>query len=72
MKWLKKIFRKKWPKRILIEVRDGDCKLIDFTIVKIYSWDQVMSLGAHFSQEVMSHYSDENLDEVYWNYEEVN
>ena len=66
--WLKKIFRP-WPKKICIEVRDSECNLLDFKIVKIYSWNEVMKIGSAFSQEVLEYYINE--DEVYWTYREV-
>ena len=70
MNWLKKLFRRKWPKRIRIEVRDGNCQLLDFTYYTINSWDEVIPYGEQFAQDVMSTYPAEELDEVYWHYEE--
>lgn len=67
---IKKFFRP-WPKRILIEVRDGDCRLIDFKYVYIKSWNDIIPLGEAFCQEVMIEWECEELDEVFWRYEEA-
>ena len=61
--------RFQWPKLIYIEVRDGDCNLLDGTFEYINSWDEVIPLGTAFAQDVMAaEPANENLDEVYWNY----
>lgn len=69
-KKIKKFFHP-WPKRIRIEVRDGQCRLIDFKFVNIKSWDEIFPLGEAFCQEVMRVWECEDLDEVYWHYEEA-
>jgi hypothetical protein len=39
---------------------------------KIRSWNEVMTLGSKFCQDIMALCpNDDNLDEVYWSYEEV-
>ena len=73
MKWFKKLFHCKWPKLIRFTVRNGDCELLAITHYIADSWDEVMSFGSEFAQTIMAaHPNEENLDEVYWNYEEVN
>lgn len=68
-KWL---FKRKWPKVIKVVVRDGDCNFLDSCFISINSWDEVIPRGSQFAQDVMSSMStDEAVDEVYWNYEEV-
>ena len=70
--WKKiKKFLRPWPKTICFEVRDGDCQLLDTMYAEINSWNEVMPLGTQFCQDVMSCLSGENIDEVYWRYEEV-
>lgn len=72
MKWFKRLFRRKWPKLIRFTVRSGDCELLAITYHRVYSWNEVMGIGEKFAQDVMRAYpNDENLDEVYWHYEEV-
>ena len=62
----------RWPKTIYIEVRDGDCQLLDFGYFEINSWNEVIPIGAQFAQDVISALpADEKYDEVYWNYKEV-
>ena len=62
----------RWPRRFRVEVRDGDCRLLDFTFITAYSWDDVMRQSSKFAQDVLSSEpAAEALDEVYWNYEEV-
>ena len=66
-KWLKP-----WPKRIRFEVRDGNCNLIGVKTDIIYNWNEVMDIGIDFCQQIMALCpSSDNLDEVYWRYEEV-
>lgn len=66
-KWLKP-----WPKRIRFEVRDGNCHLIGMKTEKVKSWNEVMVIGSEFCQSIMRLCPDEeNLDEVYWRYEEI-
>lgn len=65
-KWLKP-----WPKKVRIEVRDGDCQLLDFNIVYIYNWCDLTLKGEAMAQTAMLEYNCENLDEVYITYEEV-
>jgi hypothetical protein len=69
MKWF---FKREWPKRIKIEVRDGNAQLLDFMIVKINSWDEVMEIGSKFAQDTMIQFADDNIDECYWRFEEYN
>ena len=72
MSWFKNLFRRKWPKVIKIIVRDGDCNFLDSCFISINSWDEIMPQGEQFCQDVMSAAPyDENVDEVYWNYEVV-
>lgn len=66
-KWLKP-----WPKKMRFEVRDGDCRLIGIKTEIVYSWDEVIIIGGEFCQHIMAIApKNENLDEVYWRYEEV-
>ena len=58
----------RWPKQILIEVRDEENRLIDSTIVNIQSWNEIMPLGEMFAKEVIDIW---DCDEVYWSYEEL-
>lgn len=67
-KWLKRLF-KPWPKTIWFEARDGDCKLLATKEVKIYSWNEIMTIGKEFADEVMFFYKGDNVDEIYWRYE---
>jgi hypothetical protein len=67
---IKKFF-KPWPKTLRFEVRNGDCKLLAVKEVKVYSWNEVMTIGAEFADEVMFFYPGHEADEVYWRYEEV-
>ena len=60
----------RWPKTVVITVRDGDCRFLDRLYVDIYNWNDVMKFGESFCQEVMRRTENENLDEVYWEYEE--
>ena len=73
MKFLIKLWNRlrDWPKTIRITVRDGDCQLLGSKYVAINSWNEVMKLGADFAEEIMLVTENENLDEVYWHYEEV-
>lgn len=71
MSWLRKLFRRKWPKVIKITVRDGDCNFIDSTFISINSWDELIPQSTQFAQDVMSSYPTESLDEVYWSCEEI-
>ena len=71
MSWLKKLFRRKWPKVIKVTVRSGDCEFLDSTFISINSWDELYPQSAQFAQDVMSSHPVEDLDEVYWSCEEV-
>ena len=62
----------RWPKLIYFEVRDGDSNLLDCKFARIYSWNEVMTIGEAFAQEVMAVAPiEDNLDECYWHYVEV-
>ena len=65
-KWLKR-----WPKDYRITVRDGDCQILGTCYITVESYAELMQKGSEFAQEVMRFAENENLDEVYWNYEEV-
>ena len=71
MCWLKKLFRRKWPKVIKITVRDGECNFLDSTFISINSWKELMPRASEFAQDVMASWPSEELDEVYWECEEV-
>ena len=69
MKWF---FKREWPKRIKIEVRDGRGQLLDFMIVKVNSWDEVMEIGSSFAQDTMAQLAGDDIDECFWRYEVYN
>lgn len=67
---IKKFF-KPWPKTLRFEVYNGNCELLATKEVEIYSWNEVMTIGKEFADEVMFFYTEDDVDEVYWGYEEV-
>ena len=54
MCWLKKLFRRKWPKVIKITVRDGECNFLDSTFISTNSWNELMPRASEFAQDVMA------------------
>ena len=69
MKWIKKLFKRKWPKRVRVEVRDGDCMLLDYTHIKIYNLYELDVFCPVFFRKVISSYpASEALDGAYCEY----
>ena len=59
----------RWPKTLIVTVRDGDCQMLAQTFISINGWDEAFPACEEFCQEVMCYADNENLDEVYWTYE---
>ena len=70
MNFWKKLFNR-WPKDYRITVRDGDCRLLGSCYITVENYAELMKQGSKFAQEVLCFAENENLDEAYWNYEEV-
>ena len=62
---------KKTPRRIRIDVYDGDCNLLDTGYFSVSSNREIRKLGKKFMRQVLCEMYFEGIDNAYWTYTEV-
>jgi hypothetical protein len=57
---------KKRPRRVRIEIRDGDCNILDVGYFSVGSRHEIRKVANKFMQQVLCELYFEGIDEAYW------